>query len=103
MKRIIVCAQVILLTCAVSLAMASNSHNKSDIKLKKSKRVDCTSCTGPGKKCINNVCETGDIVYTESVLIGTNPIRFRCVYHYEWSDGTVSRDMIKTSPSACPT
>ncbi|RFS19475.1 hypothetical protein DVR12_22845 [Chitinophaga silvatica] len=101
MKSILICSQALLLGLAVNFAVLSGSHRSSAVT-KKVKRVDCTSCTGISKKCINNVCETGIKVYTSSVKTGTNPTRWTCTYHYEWSDNSVSQDYTEINNFACP-
>lgn len=65
--------------------------------------VVCNSgnCTGVNKKCINNTCETGVKVNTDSYWVaGMN--KWACVYHYEWSDASWSSNYISYSNFACP-
>lgn len=61
----------------------------------------CTfsNCNGQGKKCVNGVCETGIKVYTGSTQSGG---QYECTFHYEWSDGTWSRDYLEFSNFPCP-
>jgi YD repeat-containing protein len=47
------------------------------------------TCSGEGKKCIDNRCERGVRVYTGSTYIGG--VQY-CIYHYEFSDGSWSGD-----------
>ena len=49
-----------------------------------------TTCqaNGPAFKCVNNICEEGIKVYTESIPKGGG--QFTCFYHYVWSDGSWS-------------
>lgn len=54
---------------------------------------------GPAKKMIDGRCETGRRVNTSSVKVGSN---YRCTYHYEWSDGSMSKDYSETSTRNCP-
>ena len=54
---------------------------------------------GDNKKCVNNVCETGVKVYTNSVWIGFH--QYECTYHYEWSDGSWSWDYIVVEVYPC--
>jgi hypothetical protein len=58
------------------------------------------TCTGDDKKCVNNICETGTIVYTAAVY---KPLAglWSCVYHYLWSDGSISPDYNTSSPTSC--
>jgi hypothetical protein len=61
---------------------------------------DSTTCSGVNKKCINNNCETGVKVYTDSYKdSGLN--KWVCTYHYEWSDGSWSSNYIEYSNFAC--
>lgn len=50
----------------------------------------CLTCTDVNKKCINGICETGNQVFTSSEKLNGTPIRYRCFYHYKWSDGSIS-------------
>lgn len=60
-----------------------------------------SNCTGVNKKCVNNNCETGIRVNTDSYYdSGMN--KWACVYHYEWSDGSWSQNYIQYSNFACP-
>ncbi|RBL91931.1 hypothetical protein [Chitinophaga flava] len=101
MKNVFIGASALVLAIAANLSIAANGH-KSATPAKKAKRFDCASCSGEGKKCIDNVCELGFKVYTASNVVGTNPIRYRCIYHYEWTDGSVSGNYSQTSNFACP-
>jgi hypothetical protein len=47
----------------------------------------CTNCTTEGFKCINGVCEQGETIYTSST---EGPTGWTCIYHYRWSDGSIS-------------
>ncbi|NLR63278.1 hypothetical protein HGH92_03075 [Chitinophaga varians] len=55
-------------------------------------------CEGEGKKMINGKCETGRKVIVESEPEKTG---WRCVYRYEFSDGSVSDLYDMYSPSPC--
>lgn len=57
------------------------------------------NCYYEYQKCINNICETGVKIYTFYSINGNG--RYTCVYHYEWSDGSWSRDYFETSYSNC--
>lgn len=63
--------------------------------------VTCNSsnCSGANKKCINNNCETGIRVNTDSYQSGGQWV---CVYHYEWSDGSWSQNYTQNSSRPCP-
>lgn len=63
--------------------------------------ITCNSsnCTGNSKKCINNICQTGAKIYTDSYWNGTTYI---CIYHYEWSDGSWSGNYQEASTTGCP-
>lgn len=50
---------------------------------------DFSNCSGENKKCINDICETGIKIFTDSYDEGN---RSYCVYHYEWSDGSWSQN-----------
>lgn len=60
---------------------------------------DSGNCSGEDKKCVNNVCETGVKVYTSSEMIGHK--QYICIYHYEFSDGSWSGDIVEESPNNC--
>lgn len=49
-----------------------------------------TNCSGADKKCINGFCERSRRINTSTVLMltGVNAGKWRCVYHYEFSDGS---------------
>ncbi|HEY9256336.1 hypothetical protein [Chitinophaga sp.] len=94
MKKFLVLA---LLACGVMVALhfqqqsaIRNGVMAANVSHTAKKLVDCTNCTGQSKKCINNVCETGSIYYTSSQVLAGTPVRYRCFYHYEWSDGSIS-------------
>ncbi|TWF35342.1 hypothetical protein FHW36_109131 [Chitinophaga polysaccharea] len=97
MKKLFIGASALMLAFAVNQTIAANNHKTP----KKAKR-DCTNCNAENKKCIDNVCVTGTKYYTSSVLIGTNPVRYKCTYHYEWRDGSVSPDYTLISGFQCP-
>lgn len=50
---------------------------------------DPNSCTGEQFKCVNNVCEQGVRVNTDTYYNGSQWV---CIYHYEFSDGSWSDD-----------
>ena len=58
------------------------------------------NCTGVDKKCVNGICETGVRVNTASVKNRTTGI-WTCIYHYRWSDSSVSQDYSETSEESC--
>lgn len=68
-----------------------------------------TPCSGIDKKCINNICETGCKVYTSSVYTKINnpagdPPQiwvWRCTFHYQWSDGTISPNYTEDNNNSC--
>ncbi|NLR82066.1 hypothetical protein [Chitinophaga eiseniae] len=55
-------------------------------------------CIGEFKKIINGKCETGKKVYIESEPQKTG---WRCIYQYEFSDGTTIGPYDEYSPSPC--
>jgi len=57
-------------------------------------------CTGENKKVINGKCVAGVKVYSGGSKVGNTYI---CVYHYEWTDGTISPNYNESSSSPCPT
>ena len=67
------------------------------------------NCTGVSNKCISDICETGSKVITSSTKEMVYPNgsksggywRWTCVYHYQWSDNSISPDYTQTSRSAC--
>ncbi len=94
------CSQAGTLTISCSITDIISKSNISSSKTITS--IDpCAQCTGTKYKCINNNCEVGDKVYTSSTRISTNPIRYRCIYHYEWSDGSFSSNYTETNSSSC--
>ncbi len=58
------------------------------------------NCAGQGKKCVNNVCETGIKIYTDSQF-NPNTGFYECTYHYEWSDGLWSQNFVEQSAGDC--
>jgi YD repeat-containing protein len=54
-------------------------------------------CSGPAKRMVNCLCETGIKVYTASVNNGNGT--FTCTYHYRWSDGFNGPDITETIAS----
>lgn len=56
------------------------------------------SCGAEGQKVVNGTCETGTKIYTSSSPSGGQYI---CVYHYVFSDQSVSQDYTIISPSNC--
>ncbi len=58
------------------------------------------NCSGEGKKCINNLCETGLKVFTLQRLNKSTHI-WTCVYHYLWSDHSISSDYTIYSSNGC--
>lgn len=57
------------------------------------------NCTGIDKKCVNNKCETGRRVCTESIPLEGR--RYRNTFHFVWSDGSMSQDYYETGVFAC--
>lgn len=58
-------------------------------------------CNGNDKKIINGICETGNRVNTASVgVIVNGQTRYKCTFHYEWSDcsKSVNYEEIMVSP-----
>ncbi|WP_298731732.1 hypothetical protein [uncultured Chitinophaga sp.] len=66
---------------------------------------DCPPpCDQEGQKKINGVCEMGNRIYTlrtETVLVDGQKICYG-VYHYEWSDGSVSDTYEERLNGECP-
>lgn len=59
-----------------------------------------SNCTGIDKKCVNNFCETGFRVNTDSFW-DTSMGEYQCTYHYEWSDGSWSQNYTEYNPDPC--
>jgi hypothetical protein len=61
----------------------------------------CTTgnCTGQGRKCVYNVCETGMKIHTSIQQLG--PHYWRCTFHYEFSDGSWSQNYTEDSTFMC--
>jgi YD repeat-containing protein len=60
---------------------------------------NATNCSAEGYKCVNNVCEHGIRVCTDSEPLGNGT--YRVYYHYEFSDGSWSQDYTEVGPFAC--
>jgi hypothetical protein len=58
-----------------------------------------SNCTGENKKCVNGVCETGVKIYTSSTQVHGS--LWECVYHYKWSDQSVSQNYTEFKPTRC--
>jgi molybdopterin-binding protein len=54
-----------------------------------------------GSKCVNNICEAGQKIYTSSVFDQMTG-KFTCTYHYKWSDNSVSADYTEQNSFGCP-
>lgn len=57
------------------------------------------SCTGEGKKFINGTCESGVRFNSSTTYVGGV---WKCVYYYEFSDGSVSQFYTEYNASSCP-
>lgn len=79
-----------------------NATGQDEANKKGSCTLICTTenCTGINKKCINNVCETGNILLESSVPMGGGSY-WMCTYRYQFSDGSVSDSFIEWSPGEC--
>lgn len=67
---------------------------------------NCTACTtancsGPDKKCVNCVCETGTKIYISSVYNRSTGM-YTCTYYYLWSDNSQSQNYTEQSATSCP-
>lgn len=90
------------------MAMASNAREVSPYAMPYNDEVTMKyiygstvlfDCTGPNKKLINGVCETGRRVNDESVR-GSGG-RWYCYYHYEFSDGSTNGPYSETNMAPC--
>lgn len=63
-----------------------------------------SNCSGVDKKCVNGVCETGVRYNTSSVHMknAQQVWVWRCTYHYQWSDGSVSQNYTEDNSYSCP-
>jgi hypothetical protein len=84
----------------------SPTYNQSQIR---SGLNYCLCSTNPQYKTMaNGMCELGIKVVTSSVYgkqCDSNGVcvwKWKCTYHYEWSDGSFSQDYIQFSASSCP-
>ncbi|MFI5185585.1 MAG: hypothetical protein ACHQF0_02605 [Chitinophagales bacterium] len=60
------------------------------------------ACTVEGQKWLNCTCENGTRVNTSVVQIKVNGVwLWRCTYHYEWSDCSISGNYTQDSSSPC--
>lgn len=74
--------------------------------------TDCVSCpftcTGDMYKLINCVCEQGMRCNTSCTYVkinqpdGTQVWKYRCIWHYKWSDNSVSADYTEYNDYSCP-
>lgn len=67
-------------------------------------------CVGPAYKMVNGHCEAGQRINTSTTYMkinnpnGSDPPQiwvWRCIYHYQYSDGSISTDYIEYNSSAC--
>ena len=59
------------------------------------------SCASEGYKQINGSCEQGSKIITGSITVGTG--QYRCVYHYLFSDQTITADYLgPITTTSCP-
>jgi len=59
-------------------------------------------CSGEGHKLVNCLCEIGTRVNTSVVQVKVNGVWiWRCTYHYEWSDCSISTNYTQDSSSPC--
>ena len=58
-------------------------------------------CTGNDQKCLNNLCEIGQKVYTSSTY-NQSTLQYECTFHYEWSDGSWSQNFVESQAHPCP-
>lgn len=63
-----------------------------------------SNCSGIDKKCINGACQTGVRVNTSSVYMknAQQVWVWRCTYHYQWTDGSVSPNYTEDNSTSCP-
>ncbi|RXK85384.1 DUF5977 domain-containing protein [Filimonas effusa] len=78
--------------------IAANGQNNANQKGICTVVCNAETCNGVNQKCIKGVCETGKRINTDSYELGS---RWVCVYHYQWSDGTISEDYMQLSTSRC--
>jgi YD repeat-containing protein len=57
------------------------------------------NCSGPDKRVVNGVCETGMKILVSSLQVGNT--QWQCTYHYVWTDGYVGADFIETGSTLC--
>jgi len=64
---------------------------------------DTTSCGGVDKKCINGFCQQGKRYNDLTILImsGKNAGKWKCQYHYQWTDGTQSNSFTEYNDTPC--
>ncbi len=55
----------------------------------------------PDYKLVNGACEQGITCNTSSTYIKLNN-NWRCIYHYKWSDNSISQDYTIYGPTSCP-
>ncbi|GAA0545101.1 hypothetical protein [Chitinophaga japonensis] len=59
-----------------------------------------SQCTGVDKKVINEVCETGNKVWTRSEYDSSIGM-YKCYYVYRWSDGSQSQEYYELNGAGC--
>ena len=63
-----------------------------------------SNCTGISNKCVNNACEAGVRINISSVYMKNAQQVFiwRCTYHYQWSDDSISANYTEDNATTCP-
>ncbi|PZR04283.1 MAG: hypothetical protein DI539_25665 [Flavobacterium psychrophilum] len=93
------CSGAALMQVQVDVNPCSPTHNTERSIVLVANHPPCTICTGPDKKVINGVCETGVKKTTASRRVG--PGSWECTYHYEWSDSSHSPNYTEISSFPC--
>lgn len=81
----------------------SDTYNKKNYIVLGPNYCACSSVTPhPDYKLVNGVCEQGCRVNTATAYVKVNNVFvWRCTYHYQWSDGSISQDYTEYNSSAC--
>lgn len=85
-----------------NMAVYSDTYLKTK-NIRQGYDCNCPNSTPSLYKTINGVCELGQRVNTDTYQIKINGVwKWRCVYHYEWSDGSRTADTYEDGgSSAC--
>jgi hypothetical protein len=79
--------------------ISANGQNYANSNGTCTQGCDPNYCIADEYKCINNTCEQGIRVNTDSYYNGNQWV---CIYHYEFSDGSWSANILEYNYTMCP-